>query len=143
MIQFPSEKTVVINTDDELNQFEETLKTICLFQILRHSPEKDNQISGEVIDKADYVIVSVSSSYSFDEEQSVKALKNQIHQWKADGKNVTAVLFCSPYRLSYFEEVDLILIAYENDADAQIAAAEILSGIRKPEGILPVEILGH
>ncbi len=50
----------------------------------------------------------------------------------------TFVLFGSPYALSFFEAGDRCVIAYEDDPDAQEAAANVLLGKLEAKGKLPV-----
>lgn len=47
-------------------------------------------------------------------------------------------LFASPYNLDYFEGFKTILIAYENDPDAQMSLLEVLKGKEPARGSLPV-----
>lgn len=53
---------------------------------------------------------------------------------------MTVVLFSSPYFLPVISEADNVIVAYEPEMGAQIAAAELLCGLIKPEGILPVKL---
>lgn len=55
-----------------------------------------------------------------------------------EDKSVYLSLFGSPYALKYFESQHVILMAYENDEDAQKAASEVFLGKRKPLGRLPI-----
>jgi len=48
------------------------------------------------------------------------------------------VLFCSPYRLLELKIHPTTLIAYEDDPDAEEAAADVIFGKLEPKGILPV-----
>lgn len=58
---------------------------------------------------------------------------------KAKGADVVTVLFGSPYALKYFgQHSDALLVAYENQADAKIAAAEAIFGAIPVDGILPI-----
>jgi len=54
------------------------------------------------------------------------------------GKDTILVSFGSPYSLRYVEQATAIIAAYENDPDAQTAAAQILVGKITPTGKLPV-----
>lgn len=57
---------------------------------------------------------------------------------KKANKKVIVCLFGSPYSLKFFDAADGIIMAYEDDKDAQQAAAEIIVGKRKALGKLPV-----
>ena len=62
-----------------------------------------------------------------------------IKKLKELGKQVSVILFGSPYSIPQFKEADNIIVAYENDEDAQTAAAEVVCGVREAEGTLPVD----
>lgn len=66
----------------------------------------------------------------------------EVAKWAAEleelGKRVVVVLFGSPYALDAFGDEESVVIAYEDEPDAQRAAAEVLSGRRPPLGRLPV-----
>ncbi|MCX5922337.1 MAG: hypothetical protein NTX86_03345 [Candidatus Dependentiae bacterium] len=58
---------------------------------------------------------------------------------ESQGKKITLVLFGNPYSLRLFNRDKLSIIeAYEDDADAQRAAAQVILGTLKPQGKLPV-----
>ncbi|HTM06153.1 MAG TPA: glycoside hydrolase family 3 N-terminal domain-containing protein [Patescibacteria group bacterium] len=59
-------------------------------------------------------------------------------QLKNDAKKVVVILFGTPYAVPFFKNADAVLVGYENDIDAQKAAAEVV--LRKQEclGKLPV-----
>ena len=54
---------------------------------------------------------------------------------------VVAVLFGTPYALEKVPRFEGLVVAYENEREAQEAAAEILLGSLSPRGRLPVSIL--
>ncbi|MBN1549358.1 hypothetical protein JW872_01720 [Candidatus Babeliales bacterium] len=53
---------------------------------------------------------------------------------------VHVVLFGSPYAASFFDKKITIIQAFEDDADAQIAAAQVLLGKCDVQGRMPVEL---
>jgi beta-N-acetylhexosaminidase len=55
-------------------------------------------------------------------------------------KRVALVLFGLPYPLQFFGQEDVTLVAYEDDPEAQVAAARVLLGQIKPQGKLPVSV---
>ena len=55
-------------------------------------------------------------------------------------KKVILVIFGTPYSLQYFEDIPTIIMAYEDDPDAQIAAAQIVTGKLTARGKLPVSV---
>ncbi len=54
------------------------------------------------------------------------------------GKKVILVLFGTPYGLTFFGNENSILVAYEDEKDAQEGAAKVLLGKLVPQGKLPV-----
>ena len=56
------------------------------------------------------------------------------------GVPTIAVVFGSPYRLAKIPLFQVILIAYENEREAQDAAADVLLGQLVPKGKLPVSV---
>lgn len=56
-------------------------------------------------------------------------------------KNIILVLFGNPYSLKLFESSHPIIVAYEDDPDAQTAAAEAILGKIPALGKLPIQII--
>jgi beta-N-acetylhexosaminidase len=54
------------------------------------------------------------------------------------GKHVVLVLFGNPYCLHRFENESAIIMAYEDDSDAQQAAVDVIMGALEPRGKLAV-----
>jgi beta-N-acetylhexosaminidase len=59
------------------------------------------------------------------------------------GIPVAIVVFGSPYRLSNIPLFDTILVAYENEREAQEAAADVLMGRLVSKGRLPVSVMPY
>lgn len=57
---------------------------------------------------------------------------------KQHNKKIILVVFGSPYALKLFGNEDAIVVAYEDDPDAQQAAAEAIMGILPMKGKLPI-----
>lgn len=53
-------------------------------------------------------------------------------------KSTAICVFGSPYSLQYFQGEKILLMAYENDPEAQIGCALILLGKKEPTGRLPI-----
>ncbi len=90
-------------------------------------------------DKQSYpIIVSI---FSLDPKVKDYAVQPQ---WLKDiqklnkTNQVVVVVFGTPYAAKFFESSNSVLIAYEEDPDAQIAAAQIIANKKRPKGILPV-----
>lgn len=55
-------------------------------------------------------------------------------------KRVILTVFGSPYSLALFADIPTVIMAYEDDPDAQEAAAHAIVGKLTPTGTLPIEI---
>jgi beta-N-acetylhexosaminidase len=66
--------------------------------------------------------------------------RDYIQQLQQQGKTVILVLFGTPYSMRLFPAMPTVIVAYENDDDAQEAAAEVVVGMRKATGKLPVKV---
>jgi len=67
-------------------------------------------------------------------EDTLKFLK----MLKAKHKKLVICLFGSPYALKFFDDYDTVVMAYEDDSEAQVAAADVIAGKQKAIGKLPV-----
>ena len=61
-----------------------------------------------------------------------------IKNLKDQGKKVIVTLFGYAYSAGLFGKEDAIIMAYENDSDAQEAATDVIAGLQKPTGKLPI-----
>ncbi|MBT4855559.1 glycoside hydrolase family 3 protein [bacterium] len=61
-----------------------------------------------------------------------------LDELKKKQKKLVVALFGSPYSLKFFDDYDTVLVAYEDDPDAQIATADVITGKQKAIGLLPV-----
>lgn len=94
----------------------------------------------EKINDFDEVIVCVYEMNKFAQKNygltsSTLSFINQINPNK-----VHLCLFGSPYSLKYFKDQSSVIMAYENDEDAQEGVGEILLGQRKAIGVLPISL---
>lgn len=107
----PSQKTV-----REVLSYCATKKTIIigLFDILLSAKHKNFGISSDVL-------------------QLITQLKNH-------NKQIILSIFGNPYSLALFGKEDAIVMAYEDDVDAQEAAYNVIIGNLNPRGTLPVTI---
>jgi beta-N-acetylhexosaminidase len=67
---------------------------------------------------------------------------NSIYFLKQLNKQNTVMLtlFGSPYSLKHFQEFGCVMVAYNEDKDAQSVAAQVIFGARSAEGTLPVTV---
>jgi hypothetical protein len=69
-----------------------------------------------------------------------KPVQDYVNSLCRTDKKVIVVLFGIPYSAALFPGTSATIIAYEDDPSAQRAAADVVLGNQKAEGILPVEI---
>lgn len=81
------------------------------------------------------VVCSVFQQFAKTEEQ-----RAQLGRLKALTQSKGIILLGSPYGLSELPPFEGILVAYENDPEAQRAAARITLGDKAPQGRLPVSV---
>ncbi len=63
-----------------------------------------------------------------------------IEKLQQKNKNITLILFGNPYSTAYFSKNTDIIVAYEDDEDAQEGAALVIARTLKARGILPVHL---
>jgi len=101
------------------------------FQVTQYSLE-------DLSDLADPLVVSVSQLNIL---KPNFGLSDQfLELLKEAPKNTIFVLFGSPYSLKLFQNCSNVLVAYEEDEMAEIAAYKVLSGKIAAKGKLPIKI---
>ncbi len=102
----------------------------------------DNQFVQGMIDHlyGDTVLVSVLGMSRFAAMQFgvTQRTLDCLRILKESGKKVVVVAFGNAYSLPLFKDADAVVIGYEGDVDAQLAAADVISGTAQATGILPV-----
>ncbi|HZW61430.1 MAG TPA: glycoside hydrolase family 3 N-terminal domain-containing protein [Candidatus Babeliales bacterium] len=90
--------------------------------------------------EAEMIVISMHGMNKFAQKQFgiADSTRDLINQLNAQGKKIILVLFGSPYSISLFDTISTITVAYEDDADAQRAAAQVVLGNVKAHGKLPV-----
>lgn len=138
-------ETVIVISDTPKNTFEATLKikNIPTHSFLQDVSQEALTIFADTIKKVhDHFIISLHDmNWRIKENYNIHPhIFAFIDHLKKMGKQVTVVLFGSPYSVSQFKNADNIVVAYENDEDAQEAAAHVVCGVRRATGILPVAL---
>ncbi|HBS48529.1 TPA: hypothetical protein DEO28_01345 [Candidatus Dependentiae bacterium] len=72
---------------------------------------------------------------NFGVREEVSKFIESLHR---ENKKVILILFGIPYALKFFGKEDAILVAYEQEVEAEIAAAKVIFGEIAPKGKLPV-----
>jgi beta-glucosidase-like glycosyl hydrolase/CubicO group peptidase (beta-lactamase class C family) len=90
----------------------------------------------------DYVFVSLEdmSKYSSKNFGLNEATIQLINTLASSKTKVILTVFGSPYALKYFGNVPNVLLAYEDDDQAQDIAAQALFGVFEVNGVLPVTV---
>ena len=120
--------------DEENNQFLNTLKSS--LDVTAYSVQKvlcrivNYKFLTDKFSNYDVVIFDTRALT----KQSLKLLNKLI---EADQK-VVLIIFDTPYTLGLFGDEDAIVVAYEDEPQAEIAAAKVVSGKQKPKGKLPI-----
>lgn len=102
--------------------------------------KKDAESMAKKLQPYDTIVLSVFdmnkfATKNFGISAGTLALLQQLHQHK---KKIVVVLFGSPYSVQLFDAHDSLVVAYEDDPDAQEAAAHVVAGTRRAVGQLPV-----
>lgn len=61
-----------------------------------------------------------------------------IKRLQKQGKKVVLAIFGTPYAVALFDDIDTVIVAYEDDIDAQYEAARVILGKSRAQGKLPV-----
>jgi len=126
----------------DLTPFKQSLAHYCTkaFSVASDLSNADIEKLLSMIESTDKVIVgmlgmnrSAAQNYGVTEGN-----RNLIARLKNHCKNTALVLFGSPYSLKWFEDVPAIVVAYEDDEDAQKGTVEVLTGAHNPTAKLPV-----
>jgi beta-glucosidase-like glycosyl hydrolase len=98
-------------------------------QILKHCSKKTTIIVG---------LFDIHPSARMKNFNITKETLQLLTLLKKAKKNVILAIFGNPYTLSLFGKEDAIIMAYEDDNDAQEAAVNAILGKLKPQGKLPI-----
>lgn len=124
------------------NPFQNRLRSYKKMEYYTTSKEISNSQQTRLINnlwKKDVVIVSIHdmSSYASKDFGLTSSMKNFIKELQK-GTKVVLVPFGSPYALKYFDDIETVLLAYEENEDTQDLAAQALFGAFSISGRLPV-----
>lgn len=101
---------------------------------------RDNQHLLPISSEKSSVMYITGLRTPHDVAQRASAIRQEIDALRAEGRDVVAVLFGTPYALPLLDRVGTVIVAYEDDPDAREAVAKILSGELHASGILPVTV---
>ena len=137
----------VITIGDDASPFEEvvTKHAMPCHAISQTFDDQERAKLQPFIENNKHIIISIHTM-NWDQKENygipARCFELLEHLKKA-GKEVTVVVFGSPYSIPQFKNADNILVAYQNDEGAQKAAAEIICGVQQAEGKLPIQIINE
>ncbi len=142
------EITPVVTIGDDANSpFAQKLQQyipITLYQLDLHASQKECEQLADQLKQYSHVITTVhipSRSGMIEmhhTEQQHNTLPPYISLINNLGQKATLVIFGNPYNLANIPDAGATIIAYENEPEAQIAAADTIVGRHNPHGKLPV-----
>ena len=136
-------KETVLIIGDKSAPFEAMLKKLEMpyMNLSKEQPINENNALRQIIATNDHIIVSINNmSWDRSTNYNIPSVTFDVLQLlKEQGKKVTTLLFGSPYCIPQFKEYDTIVMAYENDNEAQKAAAKVICGTIEADGILPID----
>lgn len=94
-----------------------------------------------IINKNDEIIVSMANINNMKKNQYGILDQNleQLKKFREDGKQITVVIYGSPYAVELLKDyADRIIVAYEDEPESREAVAQILAGNTTAYGTLPV-----
>ena len=139
-----AQSTVIIQVGgNEHSDFTTTLqKTVACDSLYLKAKGDTNDLDALIKRISNYttVVVPIFEMNKFSKQQygiapTTQALLAALH---AQNKRIIIVPFGTPYSTSFFGMACSIICAYEDDVDAQTAAADVLVGRQKATGVLPV-----
>ncbi len=137
----PSSCTVItFSKSNKKSTFTQALSSYCHVAEMIISDQHTNLIELMESYKTDVVIINLLSMTRFAAQNFgiTQSMLEAFHSIRLQGKKIIFVVFGNPYSLKQFHADDTILIGYENDTDAQEAAAHVLIGKLPAQGALPV-----
>jgi beta-glucosidase-like glycosyl hydrolase len=94
------------------------------------------------VQRAQTIIVSLFGMNKFvDQDYGISPFAHELLAYLSmEGKRIIVVPFGTPYSVSLLGVASSIVLAYEDDPDAQKAAAQVVLGTRTARGKLPVTV---
>jgi len=135
---------VQLSSNQEQRFFKKLASYFCT-SCYQLSENANTQELNELIKKIDAhvpVVISFMGLNRYrDKDYGVSpTMRNLVEMLCRQNKNIILTCFGIPYACKGFETVSSILMAYEDDMDAQDGAADVIAGVHKPTGMLPVTV---
>jgi beta-N-acetylhexosaminidase len=128
------------------NAFQKTLSDYATVQSYNTENRTDEGYLNDVLSKIDSTKTVIVSLHQNELKNLTpqrgygisKAQQDFVARLRTRTKKIAVVIFGSPYSLKYFEDVPMLVCAYENDTQMQYVAAELLFGALPAQGKLPI-----
>ncbi|MEX0939886.1 MAG: glycoside hydrolase family 3 N-terminal domain-containing protein [Candidatus Babeliales bacterium] len=125
------------------SEFEKILKSamnIPSFHISTDMPQQTiDYVMQKINNKKTIIIALLGMNQNIKTNFGIHEKTHQfINDLKNKGKKIIITIFGSPYSLRLFEKENILLLAYENDPEAQRTAAHVILGNQQALGKLPV-----
>ena len=144
----PNETIAIVTISDEQHEipFVEKLKlclnTTCHTLSTKATRAECDQLY-ENLQNTAHIIINVhlpsrSGMIEMESETINQKPPSYVSLINALGKKATLILFGNPYNLAQMPNSGATILAYENEPEAQVAAAETIMGTHFPRGQLPV-----
>lgn len=132
---------VQVGTDRAAQTFREHLDA-AIHVYLKEGDDAQIKSAFTFLHEYEHVVVVVANMNKFVAKDFgvTRTTRDVLTTLRAAGKRITVVAFGTPYSAALFNEADNLVIAYEDDAEAQRAAADVVRGTRQATGALPVTV---
>lgn len=121
---FPEMTVKHISLDVDFEEFEKTLQTLANNEVLVVS-------IAQVLQKQS----PYGNIAGIDEN-----LEKLLTKIRALGRPMAIVLLTTPYAIKFLGDLETLIVAYEDDIDAEVAALKVFFGQRKASGVLPIRV---
>lgn len=109
------------------------------YQLPKSANAEDYKEKSILLANKDYVLIGVHDMSRYSSKKfGINTLQRRFIEELSKKTKVILVLFGSPYSAAYFEQVDCLMVAYEEDPIAQDIAAQSIFGALDIMGRLPV-----
>lgn len=91
---------------------------------------------------ADHVVIGIHNPHwwKYADHEVPAGSISLVTRLKELKKKVTIVLFGSPYSIKHFKNANAIILGYEDNNDVQQVVLDIITGMQKAQGAIPVKI---
>lgn len=138
----PSDSLAAVFIEDEKSYLHKHLDTTLYLAYGLNTEASQAEVAKLVskLQSIDTVVVSIFGMNKYIHKQC--GMSDQtlafIKSLQQSSKKVIVILFGTPYAIPLFDDVGTVIVAYEDDIDAQFAAAKVVIGKLQATGTLPI-----